>query len=247
MHLRYIAATAAVAFTAAGIVAPVATPAASAAPAAATTLKADRRVPTGALISGTPLSRQATKPGSGRSAGYECTMGLPARKGNQHYLIVSGHCGEYGETLYTAWNNGRRTPIGKITGVSSKYDIAAVRTTRAIAASVWSSRGGSSSVKRLTGVADAVAGSKVCQHGYRSGTVCGITVQPITRKQIDAGLVFGKASAGTVGSRPGDSGGLVVDSRGRAIGIVAESTEDGQWIGWVPAKLALRTWGMSAL
>lgn len=223
-----------------------ATLATSVAPAAKTSAD-PRRAPVGALVSGSPVSRANTPKGQGKTAGYECTIGLPATKGGKHYLIIAGHCGTRGETVYTAWNNGRRTPIGKITGVSAKYDIAAVQTTRDIANSVWATRSGTDKRIRIKGVADAVPGEKVCQHGYRSGTVCGITPSPITSKQRAAGLVYGKSRAGVMGARPGDSGGLVLDQRGRAVGIVAESTDDGQWLAWVPTKLALKNWGMRAL
>lgn len=211
--------------------------------AAATTADA-RRAATGALISGVPVSRQATKKGSGKTAGYECTAGLPAVKGNREFLVLAGHCGNRGEAIYTAWNAGKRTKIGKISGVSKTYDIAAVETTRGVAEKVWAVRSGKNKVITIKGVADAVPGSKVCQHGYRSGTVCGITVQPVTSKQKAAGLVYGKAPAQRMAARPGDSGGLVVDSQGRAVGIVSESTDDGVWVAWVPAKLALSNWGL---
>lgn len=203
-----------------------------------------RRAATGALISGVPVSRQDTKRGSGKTAGYECTAGLPAVKGNREFLLVAGHCGNRGESIYTAWSAGKRTRIGKVTGVSKTYDIAAVETTRAVAERVWAVRSGKNKVITIKGVADAVPGTKVCQHGYRSGTVCGITVQPITDKQRAAGLMYGKAPAKRMAARPGDSGGLVVDSQGRAVGIVSESTEDGVWMAWVPAKLALANWGL---
>lgn len=206
-----------------------------------------RRAPGGALVPGSPVSRQNTRPGTGKAAGYECTIGLPAKKGNQYYVIVAGHCGKRGETLYTAWNNGRRSPIGKVTGVSTKYDIAAVRTTRAVANSVWATRSGVDKRIRLKGVADSRGGQTVCQHGYRSGTVCGITTQPVTSKQRAAGLVYGRSRAGVVGARPGDSGGLVLDLNGRAVGIMSESTDDGQWLAWVPTTLALKNWGMRPL
>lgn len=211
--------------------------------AAATTADA-RRAATGALISGVPVSRQATKKGSGKTAGYECTAGLPAVKGNREFLVLAGHCGNRGEAIYTAWNAGKRTKIGKISGVSKTYDIAAVETTRGVAEKVWAVRSGKNKVITIKGVADAVPGSKVCQHGYRSGTVCGITVQPVTSKQKAAGLVYGKAPAQRMAARPGDSGGLVVDSQGRAVGIVSESTDDGVWMAWVPAKIALSNWGL---
>lgn len=258
--VRVLAAAASVALTAgvaAGAVgqtsataaaAPAATaPAASAATAPVAKAAAARRAPTGAIISGVPVSNESTPPGSGKTAGYECTAGLPAKKGENYYIVVAGHCGERGETIYTAWTNGKRSRIGVITGVSATYDIAAVRTTRAVAESVWATRSGRDKVIRLRGVADAVPGQKVCQHGYRSGTVCGITTQPITSKQRAAGLVYGRAAAGTVGSRPGDSGGLVLDAGGRAIGIVSESTNDGKWVAWVPTTLALKNWGLREL
>lgn len=203
-----------------------------------------RRAATGALISGVPVSRKGTKNGSGKTAGYECTAGLPAVKGDREFIVFAGHCGARNETIYTAWNAGTRRAIGKVAGVSKTYDIAAVETTRTVAERVWAVRSGKNKVIRIKGVADAVPGTKVCQHGYRSGTVCGITVQPITDKQKAAGLVYGKAPAKRMAARPGDSGGLVVDSQGRAVGIVSESTEDGVWMAWVPAKLALDNWGL---
>lgn len=251
--VRILAAAASVALTA-GVAAgavdqttATAAPATSATAAPAARAADARRAPTGALISGVPVSRQSTTPGSGKTAGYECTAGLPAKKGENYYIIVAGHCGERGESIYTAWNNGRRTRIGVVTGVSATYDIAAVRTTRAVAERVWATRSGRDKVIKLRGVADAVPGQKVCQHGYRSGTVCGITTQPITSKQKAAGLVYGRAAAGTIGARPGDSGGLVLDRDGRAIGIVSESTDDGKWVAWVPTTLALKNWGLREL
>lgn len=253
LSARILAATASVAL-AAGITAGVAgetTAAAAPTPAQAASTRASttdvRRLGSGAIVSGMPISRKTTRPGAGKTAGYECTVGLPATKGNAYYVIVAGHCGQRGETLYTAWNNGKRQPIGVITGVSATYDIAAVRTTRAAAESVWATRSGTNKKVAITGVAEAVPGAKVCQHGYRSGTVCGITTQPITSKQKAAGLVYGHAARGTMAARPGDSGGLVLDSKRRAIGIVSESTPDGEWMAWVPASLALKNWGLQAL
>lgn len=224
---------------------PVGLTAGPAAPSLAAAPVADvRRAAAGALISGVPVSRLGTKKGAGKTAGYECTAGLPAVKGKREFLVFAGHCGNRGEAIYTAWNGGTRTKIGKVSGVSKTYDIAAVETTRGVAEKVWAVRSGKSKVITIKGVADAVPGSKVCQHGYRSGTVCGITVQPITSKQKAAGLVYGKAPAKRMAARPGDSGGLVVDNQGRAIGIVSESTDDGVWMAWVPAKLALANWGL---
>ncbi len=181
----------------------------------------------------------------GKTAGYECTSGLPATKDGQDYLVVAGHCGQLGETVFSAWTGQSRERVGKVTGASAKYDIAAVRTSRPVVSRVWAVRTGElPKTIRITGVADAEPGTTVCQHGYRSGTVCGITVQPITEKQVAAGRVYGKAPSDQDGARPGDSGGLVIDKQGRAVGILAESTPDGEWVGWVPARLALETWGL---
>lgn len=190
--------------------------------------------------SGTPIGR-ATTP---RTPGYYCTAGLPATKAGRHYLVTAGHCtAGQGETIYTAWPaRGARRVVGTVTGTSSRYDIAAIRTTRPVAARVRTGTGATP----LRGVAGVKTGQSVCQTGATSGRVCGIKVVK-TRRAHDgtAVMVYGRVPAGVTAARGGDSGALVLDDRGRAVGIVSATSPDRRWVSWTPARTALATWGLT--
>ena len=231
-----IAATALVALVAAG--APALSPAAAGAPAAPAQTRAVPRAP---WPSGIAISRPGTK---ATGLGYACTAGIPARKGNRNFLVTAGHCGTYGETISTGWVNGKRRAIGTIAGYSKLYDIAAIETSGKVQPAYWGNA--DPVLKPLRGVATVRRGSKVCHNGYRSGTVCDITVLGSTKNASGTvTLVYGSAESTT--ARPGDSGALVTDTRGRAVGVVSSISPDGQNIAWVPAGTALATWGMTAV
>lgn len=207
-------------------------------PTAPTAHAAGRRDATPPWTAGTPISRADTPR---RGLGFWCTSGLPARKGTRTYLLTAGHCAPMGTTIYTAWTNGHRRVIGTVTGTSSRLDVAAIRTRGPVSGRVWA---GSRTVP-ITGVATVRPGQSVCHAGARSGRVCGITVVSSTRDKRGRVTVYGRVTVGQTAARGGDSGGLVTDARGRAVGIVSAISRDGRWVSWTPARDALRVWGMT--
>lgn len=189
----------------------------------------------GPWAAGSPLSRASTP----RAASWVCTTGLPARKGNRSFILTAGHCASSGERIYTAWSGGRRTYIGRVAGTSKSLDVAAIETSGPVRASYRTSGG----MRRLNGVATTRRGQKVCHDGYASKTTCNITVVGSTRKSGVITRIYGHSTG--VAARRGDSGGLVFDRRGRAVGVIALISRDGHLISWTPARTALATWGLS--
>lgn len=176
------------------------------------------------------ISRAST-PSTG--LGLWCTAGLPARKGSRTFVLTAGHCATSGEKVYTRWTKGKRTVLGRVTGTSARLDIAVIETTKRPAP--------------VRGTATVRPGQQVCQHGARSGRVCGITVTGNTRDRAGIRTVYGRVTPGRLAARGGDSGALVTDAHGRAVGIVSAISRDGQWIAWTPARTALANWGLTPI
>lgn len=207
----------------------------SPAPAAAAVRSASATSSRASWTAGAPLSRAGTP----RSVSWVCTTGLPAKKGKRSFILTAGHCASSGERIYTAWSGGRRTYMGRVTGTSKALDVVAIETSGAARASYRTSGG----MRRLNGVATTRRGQKVCHDGYASKTVCNITVVGSTSKNGVVTRVYGHSTG--VAARRGDSGGLVFDRRGRAVGVISSISRDGHLVSWTPARTALATWGLS--
>lgn len=123
------------------------------------------------------ISRAST-PSTG--LGLWCTAGLPARKGSRTFVLTAGHCATSGEKVYTRWTKGKRTVLGRVTGTSARLDIAVIETTKRPAP--------------VRGTATVRPGQQVCQHGARSGRVCGITVTGNTRDRAGIRTVYGRVT-----------------------------------------------------
>ena len=218
---------------------PVATPGHAAPPpanAASSSTTTTRTRDAAPWIAGIPLSR-ATTP---RRAVWACTTGIPARRGARSFILIAGHCGRRGERIYTAWSGSRRTLIGRVSATSQLIDVAAVQTSGAVRAAYRTTAG----LHRLRGVAASRRGQRVCHNGATSRTVCGITVVGSRSRRGVVTTVYGHTPK--VAGRGGDSGGLVYDRAGRAVGIVSSISRDRHWISWTPAKTALGTWNLTA-
>lgn len=218
-------------------------PSASAAPTPTALAAASanaRTDPAAPWVAGIPISRASTS----KKARTHCTAGLPARKGNRTFLITAGHCAKPGETIYTAWTGkGKRRVLGRVTGWSSHYDVAAIETTGDVATTYWSGK----TRKPLHGIGTVTIGDKVCHNGFTSRTVCGIRViGSTTNKDGEVQAIYAKRDRGTA-ARRGDSGGLVTDNHGRAVGVISGISRNGRTLTWTPAKTALSNWDMSPI
>ncbi|MDO5500089.1 MAG: hypothetical protein Q4F67_10480 [Propionibacteriaceae bacterium] len=129
--------------------------------------------------------------------------------------------------------------MGRVAGTSAVLDVAAIETSGPVRGRYRTSGG----MRRLAGVATTRRGQKVCHDGYASKTACDITVVGSRSRNGVVTRVYGHSTG--VAARRGDSGGLVFDRRGRAVGIISSISRDGHLVSWTPARTALGAWGLS--
>jgi hypothetical protein len=128
--------------------------------------------------------------GGSAEAGSErwsaCSLGYGLRDPEtmREYAVTAAHCFDEAADA-TAWNGGRRTPIGDWRAMALQLDVAYVAidepTGRGMSAGVWS--GGVSdrqqAVWTVTGSSPTVKGMWVCGSGAATGETCGIKVSDV--------------------------------------------------------------------
>jgi hypothetical protein len=161
--------------------------------------------------------------------GWSCTTGFLARdiETADLYVLTAGHC-IAGSGLSARWSHDD-SPIGRATFEAfhqgSNADVGAIAVTASGARNlVYGSS--NSDIRQVTGsVPDAsqTVGSKVCRSGGTSGWRCGSIVAADVDVSIEGRLIrntwwtdFPSAS--------GDSGASLLDTQGRAMGIVIATT-----------------------
>lgn len=200
---------------------------------------ADKRPAEKPWVAGIAMSLPST-PRDG--AGYWCSTGLPGVKDGRSFLLTARHCvGKIGQDVHTGWDGGKRQKLGKVAGISRVLDVAAIEVTGAVDAAYW--RG--TKKQDINQIASLRVGSRGCQHGVRSGTVCNLIVRSIERNNAGQPTrVLAQATSGTA-ALPGDSGGIVVDSGGRPVGIISSTSADRTWLSYTPALTALAAWELN--
>jgi hypothetical protein len=171
---------------------------------------------------GTPASRRADgKPYIAgediQSGGYGCTSGVPA-VGNSGgvYMVTAAHCAHTNDTI----SDGDGHVMGTVVNYSTLWDAAIYYVgSNPVKDDNADEFDGPPSTTRyfpLRGTQYSYNGQSVCQDGYTSGVVCGITVTDQDRTECFPGERYpGFCARGVLGTRsgaavrPGDSGGLV--------------------------------------
>jgi Trypsin len=122
--------------------------------------------------------------GSERWSACSLGYGLRDPETMREYAVTAAHCFDEAADA-TAWNGGRRAPIGDWSAMSLGLDVAYVAIDeprgRATSANVWS--GGVSDrqqgVRTVTGGSPTVKGMWVCGSGAATGENCGIKVSDV--------------------------------------------------------------------
>ncbi|HEY6417239.1 MAG TPA: trypsin-like serine protease, partial [Acidimicrobiales bacterium] len=173
-----------------------------------------------------------------------CSLGYGLRdpRTMREYAVTAAHCFDEA-TDATAWNGGRRAPIGAWSAMSLQLDVAYVAIDeppgRGTSAHVWSGEvsDGEPGVRAVTGSSPTVKGMWVCGSGAATGENCGIKVSDVDVTQRAmlprSGASYtvrhtarGYRADGGVASGGGDSGGPVFAPSGpgrdgaHAIGVI---------------------------
>ncbi|WP_084800380.1 S1 family peptidase [Promicromonospora kroppenstedtii] len=153
------------------------------------------------------LVKRSMPPGAAiYGSGTRCSLGFNARRGNKHYLITAGHCGNDVAT----WRAGNQKRIGPT--VSSRFpgvDYALVR---------YDTR----SLKRPGGYLPGTArvGQKVTRVGSTTGQHSGVVTAVGVTVRYGGGAMVGNLIQTNICAEPGDSGGPLYSGR-RALGITS--------------------------
>jgi hypothetical protein len=173
-----------------------------------------------------------------------CSLGYGLRdpRTMREYAVTAAHCFDEAADA-TAWNGGRRVPIGAWSAMSLPLDVAYVAIDdpmgRGMSAHVWSGgvRDGEPGVRTVTGSSPTIKGMWVCGSGAATGENCGIKVSDVDVMQRAtlprSGATYtvrhtarGYRSDRRVASGSGDSGGPVFAPSGPggdgadAIGVI---------------------------
>lgn len=139
---------------------------------------------------------------------YRCSVGFNVRKGDEHFLLTAGHCGENVDTWYA--DESGSVLVGDTVGASYPgNDFAVVRYD-------------TDDLRRPGGyhAGKARVGQEVARHGSTSDTEIGeVTALGVTVKYEGGVAMHGMIEA-DVCSRAGDSGGALY-SGSTALGIVS--------------------------
>jgi hypothetical protein len=122
--------------------------------------------------------------GSERWSACSLGYGLRDPKTMRGYAVTAAHCFDEAADA-TAWNGGRREPIGAWSAMSLQLDVAYVAIDdprgEGTSAHVWSGgvSDGQQGVRTVTGSSPTVKGMWVCGSGAATGENCGIKVSDI--------------------------------------------------------------------
>jgi streptogrisin B len=181
-----------------------------------------------------------------------CTVGLPVRtRGGQWYLVTAGHCvaearGATWRQSGTVLGTGTRWEYGGkgTEGARGTSDVGVIKLRKAAKSQVVVVTGGKARTQRITGVANARNGTKVCVTAGRTGrTSCGTVVQETTSLSypspgLAARRITNLALVKGICVNPGDSGSPVFTGT-RAVGITVAKSGSGcfLWYAKLPAQL----------
>ncbi|MGC9669798.1 hypothetical protein ACNTMW_25050 [Planosporangium sp. 12N6] len=189
------------------------------------------------------------------SVGAACTTGLTTHNSNTTYLFTAAHCARTGVNIY----NGNGNFEGQVINWSEQWDAALIDAR----SDQYEFDSGPSAYdpRRVAGNAYSYYNDSVCQDGYTSGIICGITVIiPDIVVNHCGGPYPCMSSRGVVGQtgnntgtavRSGDSGGLVFcvcsGSSGprQARGMVSSNYQVNSRVFWTEAPDILSAFGQS--
>lgn len=147
-----------------------------------------------------------------KSALKYCTAGFSVikRSNGQRGSVTAGHCGGVG----TIWNSGSNY-YGKTTVRTNYPDYdQSLMTGSSYGAKIWTDGPGDSlDTRTVKGAGDPALGSYICQSGYKSLSLCRLTVKSLSAKYCDTDgcttYVIRATRGNTIAIRGGDSGGPV--------------------------------------
>ncbi|NEA37297.1 hypothetical protein G3I17_37500 [Streptomyces sp. SID13031] len=145
-----------------------------------------------------------------KSASKYCTAGFSVvrRSDGRRGAVTAGHCGGVG----TVWNSGTNY-YGTTTGRTNYPDYdQSLLTGSSYGSKIWTDGPGDSlDTRTVKAAGDPSLGSFICQSGYKSLSMCGLTVKSLSAKYCDTDgcttYVIRATRGNAIAIRGGDSGG----------------------------------------